>query len=598
MDKKETLFSFPVNRFLGLNTQSGSASLETGQSPYMKNFRIGDGYSLIKRDGYISLHDFGEKIRAVLTVHRDTDILFIAAGQKIYTVPLPFDGERLREAGSIGQSDNCFFMEYFGNVYLWGGGKVQKYDSETMTFSDAEPYRPLIAVSCGVHDYSGTPFEEVNMLGGAVKKQFSTPSDGYRTFNLHRLPCKSVDYVKIGTRTLESSLYSATPDNNSILISSEVDVPAGTNIVEIGYTLDNVSENYEKIVNCTHFMFYGGENDTKVFLWGNPEFPDGRFHSAIVDGEPSAVYFPESSFTRIGDGRRINDIIRQYDRQIIFCDGSAYVSYIEEKVDALGRKGFSFPVRTLSDTKGSVPIGQAKLIDNVPVTLAYDGLYKWPSTSQRDERNTLNISERINNELAKEDIKSAKIFDCEREGELYIYFPNGRVYVYAYRKDVFFMYEGIFAHTFFCGSDGTLYFAGNDGRIYMFGGFTSDDGQPIECVWHSNYMDMGYFGKKNLYSIAVMYRQHNNTAFDINWVSDNDTDTCYTSPCVIKSRVLDFTAPSFNFFSFRTAHAVKNIKHRMRTKRFRYLKIIFKNNSRNNRIHIHRFCLSGKNTEC
>lgn len=596
MDKRETLFSFPVNKFLGLNTDASTGALLTGQSPYMKNFRIGDGYSLIKRDGYMKLYHFGEDIRAVYKTRRETEIIFIVSGESVYIVPLPFDAESVRTVGEVAQSGNCFFMEYFGTVYLWGGGRVQKYDEQNDVFCLIEPYRPLIAVSCGTMDLSGTPVESVNMLTGAVKKQFSPETSAHRTFMLHKTPCKSVDYVKLGDRVLDKKLYHVSDNKNYVEVESEAGIPAGTNTVEIGYTLEDNPENYQKITGCTDFMFYGGENDTKVFMWGNPDYPDGRFHSASADGEPSAVYFPETSFTRIGDGKAINDIIRQYDRQIILCDGSAYVSYIEESLDALGRKNLLFPVRTLSDNRGSCPMGQARLIDNVPVSLCTDGLYKWVSTAQRDERNTLNVSERINSLLTREDIKSARLFDYEREGELYIYFPDGRVYVYAYRKDVFFMYEGIFAKSFITSDDGTLYFAGTDGGLYMMGRFNSDNGEPIECEWHSDYMDMGYFGKKNLYNIALMYRQQNNTAFDITWVSD--TDASGGSPCVIKSRVLDFTAPNFGFFSFKTAHTVRNVRHRMRTKRFNYIKIVIKNNSRHNRIHIHRICLNGKNTEC
>lgn len=583
MSKKEALFSYPIEKFLGLNvTKSNQSRLRNGESSYMKNFCITDTYALKKRDGLRLVHDVAGKVR---TAFMSDERVYVVVGNSIYTSAVPFDS--FENVGSVDDSDNCFFVKFGGNLYLWGGGKIQVY-SDDGKFKDIEPYRPLIAVSCVSYSGDGTPFEDINMLTSKMRKQYSPQGAGDRTYILGVPGVKQVDYVKYRGETVPKAYYIAS--KTGIKMDIDFSVSQGINTIEIGFTLeesDAIKENYSKVVNCRYNMFYGGENDTKIFLWGNPDYPDSRIWSDTVDGISSVTYFPESNYTRVGDGSKICDIVRQYDRQLIFCQNSAYLSYIENCTDALGRSYFSFPIRTVSDTKGSAVSGQSKLIGNIPITLMNDGLYKWVSTSQRDERNTVKISSRIDAALQKEDVSAAKMYDFEYKSELYIYFPNGRVYVYAYDKDVFYLYDNIFAHTFFSDSTGKLYFFDGDGKLYMFDDVPDDNGAPIECEWHSAYIDMGLSGAKNLYSVDVTYYPYKDTLFNIYWCADNDSDN-------FKSAVI---LPIGENNDSDGNVTVRSFKHRMRTKRFRHIKLIISDNSAKNRVHLHCIRLNGKYTD-
>ncbi|MBQ9940158.1 MAG: hypothetical protein IJO74_01305 [Clostridia bacterium] len=593
---KESLFSFSTDKFLGINTDSNITRLKPGESPYMKNFRVNDNMSLVKRSGYKLLHKFNFDVKACFLAKLETECIFILVEPLVYMCPLPFDVNTMQYIGSVGtHNTRYFFMQYMGKVYLFGNGKIRYYDTEAQSLKEVEPYRPLIAASCGPYDLSGTVVEDINILTGKVRKQFSPPSPGENKYVVNDSPCQSIDYVKYMGEIVHPSKYYVADDNASLLFDNSMAIQAGINTIEIGYTLKDMEENSKKITDCRYCMFYGGENDTKIFLWGNPDYPDFRFHSQAADGILGADYFPENNYTKIGDGSEICDIIRQYDRQIIFCQNAAYLSYIEEKTDGLGRNYFSFPVRTISDNKGSCVPGQSKLIDNIPVTLMPDGIYKWISTSQRDERNTVNISSRINSLLTREDIKSAKIFDYEHNGELFIYFPNGRVYVYNYRNDIYYMYDNIFAHTFCSDIMGNLYFCDMTGGLYIFNDSPSDNGQPIDCEWQSGFYDMGYPGRKNLYNASVSVTPRSNTEFMLSWSSDNDADTVKPSR-KIRYGALDFGDMNFDMLGFNSPGEIKNIKIRMRTKRFNYLKLNLKTNSAYSRTNIHRIVLNGKNT--
>ncbi len=587
MVQKESTFSYPIERFLGLNINTNDrTSLKKGESSYMKNFEITDSYTLKKRSGYRQLYDFGDKTRAVFTTVLDSECIFVVAGNSVFKADMPFNGHSVKNVGSVADSGNCFFMRFGGQVYLWGGGKIQVYDTDTEKFTDITPYRPLIALSCSAETGVGTPFEGVNMLTAQIRRQYVI-NDTTHSFKIFEESLKSVDFVKHNGNTVPDRRYWIDNETNHVRFYSDYPSFKQGEIIEIGYTLndsDALKENLGKIVNCRYSMFYGGENDTKVFLWGNPDYPDTRFWSEAQDGIPSAVYFPENNFTRIGDGEQIRDIVRQYDRQLIFCDNSAYLSYIETRTDEVGRNYFSFPVRTISDTKGSHVSAQSKLINNSPVTLCRDGLYEWASTLQRDERNTVKLSSRIDEALQKEDIENAKMFDYDYKNELYIYFPSGRVYVYRYKTDVFYMYDNIFAHTFFTLGDTRLYFSDAHGKVFVFDQNGYDGESPTQCEWHSGFTDIGYYGYKNLYNVGITYNPQENTSFDIGWTTDSDADIYMT-----KVDIPDSKAAS-------DGRAAKFKKHRMRTKRFRYIKLVVKDSSQNGPIHIHRITLNGRYT--
>lgn len=594
MAQKESLYSYRIERFLGLNADESERSLKLGESVYMKNFRITDGFSLKKRDGYRLMHDFGGKVRAMFYTECDGECIFFVIGNSIFKAPLPFDAKKIETLGSVGDSENCFFLRFGGKIYLWGGGKIQVYDGESAKFGDIELYRPLVAISCDTDTGAGTPLEGVNMLTPKMRKQFPSRESSDRAFRVETEKCESIDYVKYLGAVVATNYYRVVPDNNEIVFTADFSMKDGVNTVEIGYTIlesDAVKENYAKVTNCKYSMFYGGENDTKVFLWGNPDFPDARIWSEAVDGIPSATYFPENNFTRIGDGAEIRDIVRQYDRQLIFCENAAYLSYIEDKTDALGRSCFSFPVRTISDTKGSAICAQTRLVDNVPITLMRDGLYKWVSTAQRDERNTHKISSRIQRLLAEEDISSAKMYDRENRSELYVYFPCGHVYVYRYDIDVFFFYDNISAFDFCRDGDDNLYFCDRDGKFFMFDDIGDDNGRAIECEWQSGYTDMGYFGHKNLYSVAATFEPCDDTGFEIYWSTDIGDSN-------VGAAGLTKIAESANADNATFAvPTVKTVKRRVRTKRFRHLKLMIKDNSASHRIHLHAVTLGGKFTD-
>ncbi|HBL83856.1 MAG: hypothetical protein A2Y17_08050 [Clostridiales bacterium GWF2_38_85] len=278
------------------------------------------------------------------------------------------------------------------------------------------------------------------------------------------------------------------------------------------------------VTTCNNAVLSGGGNDTRLFVWGNMTAPSYCFYSELVNGLTSAEYFPETNYISLS-GHKINDIIRHYDRQIIFTDKGAFYSYDELVTDDMGVVHHSFPVFTLSSQKGNLAPGQATIIDNCPVTVWYDGIYKWVSTNIRDERNAKHISDRVSKMLAEKmpqpNLYPATMFDFEATGELWVA-ASDTVFVYNYRLDIWYIYDNIPAYSFVIVAN-TLFFGTYSGKIARVSEYVSDDdGAAIECEWKTPYFDCGNMAKlKELRSLTLMLNNTNANSVDVYWKSDD-----------------------------------------------------------------------------
>ena len=76
----------------------------------------------------------------------------------------------------------------------------------------------------------------------------------------------------------------------------------------------------DKINKCRFAGLYGGKNDTRVFLSGNPDEPDCDWQSGLYD----PTYFPDTGYTRMGtDASAIVGYLKQYESQVVVKSGGA-----------------------------------------------------------------------------------------------------------------------------------------------------------------------------------------------------------------------------------------------------------------------------------
>lgn len=476
-----------ITKFEGLD-QRKKFSEDPRYSPDMCNFTVCEDGTIKKRAGSRLVDsDVNGSVYRIWSGYLNGEVYFIVcAGTRIYRY-FP-DTDTLTTINVT--AGECKHIFAFGNAlfFLCDSGYF-KYTKGI--YSAHTPYIPLVAIS-SLADGSGTAFEKPNMLTGKKRQQFSADGSSVK----YALAEKSIDKV-LWVKINGSSVTEWTADTENGTVTFTKAPEKGLNNLEICWEKASTSKT-SMIFNCTRSMNFGGNTDTRVFLYGNPNYPNYRFYSELADGLPSAEYFPETNYTVIGNST-ITDMVQQYDRQLIFTEDRAYYSYCEIRTDALGNYYPSFPVYNLNFEKGNLIKGSNAVIDNTPVTLSDDGLNRWVSTTVQDERNAVCFSQPITNTvkriLAGGHADECCIYDRQSTSELYFSTPFG-LYIYNYSAGIWYRYDQINAVQI-CEVKGKLFWLNDLNELYYYSDELTDDQYgPITAYWCSPTGKFGASGRR------------------------------------------------------------------------------------------------------
>jgi hypothetical protein len=332
-------------------------------------------------------------------------------------------------------------------------------------------------------------------------------------------------------------------------------------------------KSYKKLANFKNqikknwfHVFYGGSNDTRVFISGNPDFPNHMWRSGLYD--PS--YFPENGFYKIGsDSDKIQGFSKQYDYLVIHKEFSLWNMQYE-----INNGEVSFPIKPINDQVGTLAKGSIQIIENNPVSLSKDGIYALVSSNVRDERNIQYISDRIDKSLLKEiNLKNAISIDFDKKYWLAV---NGNVYIYDYVTSEWFVYDNIHASSFI-ERNGVLHFASSiDGLLYRFKDRDhvtayDDDGQPINAYWVSKLFDFGLPEyQKAIQKLFVNMKPGIHTSVDVHYRTDRKGETFAFATRMDK---LDFESLDFTRFGFRTSDIPQESGKKVKIKKANYLQL-------------------------
>ena len=421
---------FVIKKFLGLNlTNTGDTQLQDGESGNMTNFIITDDNKLRKVDGYKAVYDFGEQIKGTYTYNTQSDTyLLIVSDGKLYKIPQSkLDDDSTWSTltptliGSVGDYDTTFFS-FGGKVYILNGHKYYSYDGTT--FAEVDGYIPLVFVNTPPTG-GGTEYDPINVLTG--KKHMTFNADGTSsTYQLAQKGITSVDKVIVNGTELSSG-YTVNATNGTVTFDN---IPtAGTDNVDIYWTKSD--GNRGLIEGMKAGIVYGGDVDTKVFLYGSSTEPNRIRYSATAGGAPSE-YFPAVNQVDIGVSNfDVTDCTRQYDRLLVTTNKpEAY----QIGIDLINVNGYETPsvvTLPLNEVHGNIAFAQGQLINNDPVTIEKGQIIRWKSTNVRDERNMEVISDKIRDDLIALDLKYCKTCDFQDKNQLWVAIGN-KIYIYNY----------------------------------------------------------------------------------------------------------------------------------------------------------------------
>lgn len=513
---------FSINTFGGINLSSTPSTIGDNESPDMVNFMVDSTGMLIKRKGYVRAA--GERpseqqpIRSFYS-YRGKDgkeVLLVAAGSMVYRYT-----NEMKDVGIAGtlssMTGNVLFFALNNLIYMLDDTKVYQYkDTTDPRFDPVVGYAPTVTMSMAPGG-SGETLEDINLIDNAFKCKYSADGTS-KTYQLTKVTdgvmanyadvtVDGVSYGRVNAPSSSNDKFSV--DWNKWQITFVTAPPKGTNnvVIQVCYPVDKMVQNRLMITKCSLYTTFGGNNDTRVFLAGNPEYPNRIFRSGLLD--PS--YFPVNGFYDIGtNDQPITAFAKQYDSLVILKSSSIYLMNFQV---SNGEPVFS--TLPLNDKIGCIAPRSIELLENSPVWLSNAGVYSLAQTEIRNERNVTLLSGKVDARL-RDELNKGQAVAIDYDNK-YIIKINQICYVMDYKLGIWYIWDNLPVDKFFV-VENKLFFSDTTGKIYRMylaeGEAEIDDsthyldnGESIKAYWYSKEWDFNqpYYLKniKKLFYTAI-----------------------------------------------------------------------------------------------
>lgn len=581
-----------VDKFLGLNiSNTGDTQLQLGESGNMENFYITNDLKLRKMYGYRTFWDFEHPIRATYPANLGgIEYLLVATNNKLYYFLKSqiedyenWESVTPVEIGTIGTATDVSFFTFDKKVYILSG-KYQSWDGTTL--EEVEGYTPLVFINTPPAG-GGLIYDEINML--SPKKHQTFNGDGASTvyhlaqnYFVSGVDITSVDKVIVGTTELATSDYTVDTHNGTVTFNT---APAqGMDNVDIYWTLDDGDRSI--IEGMRYGTVFGGDVDTRVFLYGNHNCPNRTYFSGIEATKgPSVEYFPATAHVDIGPSNfELTDLTRQYDRLLATTNRpeAYYLTISTEQLNVtltdnsnVQRYVPAVSTYPLNEIHGNMAPGQGQLIDNYPVTIDKTGLTLWKATNVRDEKNMEDISQRIKSDLNDMNMKAMTTLDFQPENQLWFGYDN-RIYIYNYYNKTFSRIRIADSFTCYSNLGNSVYMGLEDGRIVKWGEeFQTFDNTHIVAHWEMNFSDFGAaYLRKTMTRLWVLMQPQAKSSAEVGYVT-NRKESTVKKRIEYKIQVLDDVM--FDDFSFQVSNNPQPFRLKLKAKKFTNMKITIDN---------------------
>jgi hypothetical protein len=576
--KAETPSLLRLEPFRGIDVSGTSTQIDDHQSPDMLNMNIDERGSLNKRTGYERVYPTSlgtGKINGIYEYKKadGTSEFLIAHTTTLYKQAGNSQPTQIY-SGLANANIHFFTMNY--KCYILDGTNFLMYDGTTVT--SPTPYIPTIQMSKSPAG-GGTALEDFNLIGNKFKDSFS--ADGSATtfqLSLTGLDNTPVTAVINNVTYTEGSGLTVDRTNGRVTFSSAPTTGTNNVIITAGKTVAGLSDRVKK---CTFSVAFGGSNDTRMFISGNPNMPEYAWRSGLYD----PTYWPENGFYKYPE--KIRGFSKQYDYLVVHREGGIHqITYSVNDAGAV-----SFPSKPINDEVGTIATQSIQIIENNPVSLSKDGVYMVTASNVRDERNVTHISLTVDRKLLLESsLEQAVSIDYDKKYWLAL---NGNVYVldYAQKTDVtpygkWYIYDNI-PSSCFLEKDGFLYFgSSSDGLVYRFFKETNDaisyndDRAAINAYWKSKPLTFGAEERYKL--IDCMYiglKPSGATSVNVSYETDKRKRDVETDN--LKFNLFDFSTFDFSNLTFHNSPFPQEFKKKIAEKKITHYQLTITNNKLN-----------------
>ena len=576
-----------ISNFLGLNESVGNTEIKLGECSSMQNFRITKNLKLKKRAGHHTFVNFGSgNVQGIWYGTLDADpIMIICWDGDVYEYDMTVDTDTVDIADLITEGTvttigtitdvktDIFWFE--GKIYFVNGTDYKEYDGTT--YQDVAPYVPTIALNAPPAG-GGTLFEEINLLTGLKTQTFV--GDGVSVnYQLAELGLDATAVTASIDGVTKTEGVDFTVNRTTGVVTWGV---APTNLSSVSITWDKVTAGNANLVKNHKFAVqFGVNNDTNIFLFGNPN----EKHVFRYSGVAEAGYFPVNSFVGVDSTEfAITDLVPQYQSLLVFKEESAYVvnpTINPNFADNTGLNPFDYGYEGLNESYGNVAPNMVQLVYDTPVSINQFAWRRWVSNrSVRNEVEPEIITDRIKLSLQVLNLSTAVTYDYEFQKELWVNIGS-EVYIWNYGNDTFYKYTNIQA-TEYITVEGEIYYASNGTVEHINEDFVADGeqlGDTIECIARLGFNDLGSLNlQKNMRDEWIAIEPASRTSVIIQFVTDRKNEE-ESKELSVDYVLANFDNIDFDDFSFLTNVNPQPKRLKGKIKKFAYLQTIFKNNT-------------------
>lgn len=565
----ETEHTTLVSRFGGVDFRTHPTKVSLSRSPDMQNLICDQNDFLVKRTGWKTQYSYTAPIYGLFPLP-DGSGFAVHAGNKLYC--RPSTGNQAELCTDM----NAAFSQSFvmnGVLYLLDGQTYRAVRRnaantawEAIKVQDIA-YVPTTTISAEPTG-GGTSYEAVNLL---TSKRINT-FIGNGSATQFQVDAKDLDETAV-TATVNGQAVTVSSVNRATGLITLAAAPAnGNGLANVSIAFAKTVSGYaDKINKCRFAGLYGGKNDTRVFLSGNPGESNCDWQSGLYD----PTYFPDTGYTRMGtDAAAIVGYLKQYESQLVIKSGGAQeaTSYLRSYLMADDGTAL-YPLKQGAQGEGAVCPRSFGTLNDLPLFLSARGVQGVYGTAVAEQRTIQSVSDAIVPRLEAEaglENACAIVF----EGKYYLA-VNGHMYIAdgALTEEdgspAWFYWTDVPAQCL-AELDGRLWFGTADGRLCRFAqaeedGAYCDDTAAINAYWRTPTLPLADWGRvKTVRDVVPTLMPYSRSGATVQYESENGQTLALSRNMDLFSfKTLDFSRFSFRCIPGAVSYRTRWRQHRM-----------------------------------
>lgn len=613
---------FKIETFKGVDLNSSPSNVEIYRSPNAPNMMRDVPGKVRKRQGYEKTGSLTGRINGVhilRDVEKNTEKILIHAGTELY-----LDGTSIYKGMA---DERSVGRQFYGKLFIFDGKKALCYgefetgaaapegsEEKPKAFAvkslEEEAFVPTVIISRNPGG-GGTTLEPLNLIGKKWKESFL--SDG--TSKTYQLTTKELDADKVTARIMtkegewtdkkEGTDFTVDRKAGTVTFNSAPPESPVKGFDNVEITAAKTRKGYADKINKCRIMSLFGVNGAmdRLFISGNPEFPNRDWYCKIGDG----FFWGDLWYSTLGqDGSAIVGYSIINDRL------AAHKSDAEEGRNVILRKGeldgkdASFPIIGTLSGRGALGSHTFGYLGSEPLFLTDSGIMAITAADLTGEKYSQNRSYYIDNVLtAEKNLEDAFAFVWR---DFYLISTGaGRVYLLdglqkSYEKDnpysnyqyECYYWDNVPAWVFWEDGKGRLCFGDARGNLYRFYDDVenqksyNDNGAAIAARWDTpDLSGKLYYKNKTFRRIDFMLAPAIATGAVIYGEIKGIWSKIFDSG--VSAIFFDFNYLDFRAFSFSTDDTPRTIGGKIKIKKVDKVAFSLRNEKHNEPFGIYRF---------